>query len=46
MSSATARSFCLIDAISDVCRDQDVVLARAVWKTMAADACLVPLHGK
>jgi hypothetical protein len=27
---ATARSLCLIDAISDVCRDQDVVLTRNV----------------
>jgi hypothetical protein len=41
-----ARSVCLMDASSDVCRDQDVMFTRAMWTSTAADACPVPFHGK
>jgi len=35
-----------MDVGSDVCRDQNAVLTRAMWTTTAANAWLVPFHGK
>jgi hypothetical protein len=46
MKRATVCSLCLMDVGSDVCRDQNAALTRAMWTTTAADAWLVPFHGK
>jgi hypothetical protein len=46
MDRATACSLRVMDVGSDLYRDRNAVLTHAMWTTTAADAWLVPFHGK